>query len=104
MSAPQIAQWKRYQYQELQHPDNIRLLRIHPTDDLELPVHITLDEVSFGQRGYDALSYTWGRQRTSLAKSGTIPDHASIPKHEIFIDDMSLVVTENLHDALRQFR
>ena len=95
-----------YNYQPLPRKGFIRLLQIHPSEDIDAPITCSLlarqlnDEIS----SYTALSYSWARgyHDRDLGRYGR---HSAPPLcREILVDDQGLQVTENLFDALRRLR
>ena len=75
-------------------PDSIRLLRIIPDENDAAPIqcrlfNYTLKETSKGTHLYEALSYVWG---------------GSDKPCSIFIGNLRLPVTANLHAALSRLR
>jgi hypothetical protein len=84
----------KYRYSSLTGPDNIRLLRLHPSEDKNAVVqcqlfNYSLEESSERTHPYDALSYVWG-------ESGKT--------RPIRINEHELPVTLNLHEALSRLR
>jgi hypothetical protein len=70
--------------------EEIRVVKLHPADDLRNDLHCSLETVKLSQKPqYEALSYVWGNQ--------------SNPK-TIVLDGYDFKVTQNLNDALRHLR
>jgi hypothetical protein len=73
-------------YKPLQTKE-IRVVKLHPADDLRNDLHCSLETVKLSQKPqYEALSYVWGNQTN--------------PK-TIVLDGHDFKVTQNLNDALR---
>jgi hypothetical protein len=75
-------------------PDNIRLLRLHPSKDENAIIqcqlfNYTLEDLGERTHPYDALSYVWGEPDKTLP---------------IRVDNLDLPVTQNLHEALTRLR
>jgi hypothetical protein len=85
-----------YKYQSLSKTDGIRLLRL---EEGMGPIHCLLEEVGLEDVPYDTLSYTWGSPVDGEDSQNHQGSH-----HFIICNDDSLRVTENLFDALYQFR
>jgi hypothetical protein len=77
-------------YQQLSHPDSLRLLKIFPGEESH-PVRCRLETFRLRDSPpkYDALSYAWG---------------ASTKQRKIFCGNHMMNVTDNLHDALERLR
>src|SRR5271163_4494138 len=80
-----------YQYEQLQHPQGIRLLHIKPASKVaEVHLSITLDFLHQNPT-YEALSYTWGDSgKTKSAICNEAGD--------------TLSITQNCDTALRRLR
>jgi hypothetical protein len=85
-----------YAYQPLSDAVNIRLLSIHKGEG---PIYVSLTEATISQSTYDALSYTWGSPIQQGDNNAT--DKAA---RFIYCNNKRHQVTENLYDALLQFR
>ena len=99
------------QYQPLPTRTSIRLLKIHPLEqlndefDLYRPLRfslITKDLNDFPE--FDALSYTWGNPQGSQQKNSPSPEAWSAPAFEVYNDDQPVSVTTNLFTALLALR
>jgi Heterokaryon incompatibility protein (HET) len=66
-----------------------RYIKLHPADNIQNPLHVTLIHSLPVDVEYEAISYTWGE--TKLTK----------PLHT---EDGDLKIAENLQSALKQFR
>ena len=51
------SQISRYNYESLDRPDKIRTLKLHATKER---IECSLQQISFSEGGYEALSYVWG--------------------------------------------
>ncbi|KUJ16452.1 uncharacterized protein LY89DRAFT_586491, partial [Mollisia scopiformis] len=68
----------------------IRILTLLPSSDKKTQIKCSLEIVSLKDHAsYTALSYTWGDW---------------VDRREIFIDGHPLLITANLHEALKRFR
>lgn len=85
-----------YSYQPLSDPRNIRLLSLN---EGEGQVHISLTEGALDSSPYTALSYTWG----SPVEHPDGQPNSEIHRF-IYCDNKRHQVTENLFQALSQFR
>ncbi|KAL7930729.1 heterokaryon incompatibility domain-containing protein [Trichoderma chlorosporum] len=83
-----------YQYDALKGGASIRLLYLHPGSFQELPIKVSLQEVSIDDSpNFGALSYTWATE-----------DGATSLSRELLCDGASLRVTENCEAALKRLR
>lgn len=82
-----------YERSPLKHTDSIRLLILHPAEDIS-PIHISLSEVRLQDTGpYKALSYTLATEDGNSERSS-----------EIRCGGASIWVTKNCEAALRRIR
>ncbi|KAM7210317.1 Heterokaryon incompatibility protein (HET) domain containing protein [Rhypophila decipiens] len=114
ISPPSIDQERKVNlllYQPLRTRTSIRLLKIHPLDqlndefDLYRPLRfslITKDLDDFPE--FDALSYTWGNPRSSEQKNSPSPEAWSAPAFDVNNDDQPVSGTTNLFTALLALR
>ena len=82
---------EKYIYKSLQSADHIRVLILHPSQDLLAPLQCSIKEQDLGDVTvkYDCISYTWGFQtRTHTLRC---------------IDGSNIEITANLHSALSNF-
>jgi len=90
-----------YRYRPLPSPAAIRLLELKNGPAKE-PLHCALKAFDPTEAPpYHALSYTWGSPLGSFSQKVSRP---RIKRLSIFCDDRRLLVTPNLHDALRHLR
>jgi len=86
-STPEVHNYDPF---EESRPDEIRVLRVHPSASIDDPVICDLRIVSLGDNPeYAALSYTWG---------------PPLFDHQITCDGRNFMITGSLHWALRRFR
>lgn len=81
-----------YQYRQLRKPDSFRLLHLAPSTHRDQPMigHLEEHEIESEEcPAYRALSYTWGD---------------ADPPTQIQLDDCTLPITRNLHEALLHLR
>ena len=83
-----------FEYHELQNKESIRLLRILPDAEADhvtckLIPKISLNGLQTLSTGFDALSYSWGKQS---------------PLFEITLDGLAFRVGPNLHATLKVMR
>ena len=83
----------KYPYRPLRYEDSIRLIQLHPCEDVNGPIKFFLLSARLSETswGYEALSYTWG---------------AEYPKQAIFCQSPQSVleVTQNCYSALKRLR
>lgn len=109
----ELNEW--YSYKPLSDPRNIRLLCIQRGEGA---IHVHLRETTMDLESYDAFSYTWGSpiyENVDWRKSGRgwggsdpfLEIKARLkgnPHRFIYCNSKKLEVTENLYQALLQFR
>ncbi|MCJ1355342.1 MAG: hypothetical protein MMC33_005333 [Icmadophila ericetorum] len=90
-------------FEPLTSRDSIRLLKIYPgcRDD---PISCSIDNIELKNLpSYAALSYTWDAARNEDLEASLGQDN--VPIHtEIRLNEETIRVTQNLHDALLQLR
>lgn len=90
MTAMQTKDSVLYKAKPLRAPRDVRIMDIEPSDDFDAPISLALRVISLdsGER-YQTLSYAWGSHEKS---------------EEITCDGYPVLITANLHAALRRIR
>ena len=88
----------------LQTPSSIRLLKIHEAPNQKTSIACTLQSVDLAEKPrYRALSYTWGPAIRAFRPKYE-PSSSSVEYQQILCNEEPLFVTQNLHEALLEFR
>ncbi|KAF2671424.1 HET-domain-containing protein [Microthyrium microscopicum] len=82
----------KYLYEELKHPDNIRILKLRRT---KAQLECTIHQIKYSDGGFQALSYVWG--------SPEMP-HKMVVRNMIGINLGYIPLTASLKDALHDLR
>jgi hypothetical protein len=83
-----------YSYDTLPGPHSIRLVTIHPTENITDSIKCSIETVDLiaEKNKYDAISYSWGM------------DDGSGDAFSLTLDDAPFSVTQNLWDGLKRIR